>query len=89
MQSILGRRRSPREAPSTQYIAQSLSIAVTECARDQTECRHEPETFGACIVPPDPYTAWLDRRESDRERREQGSVRWVVRPRAVAGPAAR
>ena len=87
MQSILGRRRSLREAPSIQHIAQSLSIAVTECAPHQTECRHEPETFGACIVPPDPYTAWLERRESDRER--QGSVRWVVRPRAVAGPTAR
>jgi hypothetical protein len=88
MQSLRGRRRSARHAAPTQYITRSLSIAVVDEGPEQAECRYEPETFGA-VVPTDPYTAWLAQREAEREREAQGSVRWVVRPRAVAGSAAR
>ncbi|HEV7585295.1 MAG TPA: hypothetical protein VGO14_05900 [Solirubrobacteraceae bacterium] len=53
---------------------------------DQGEGRHEPETFGAS-VPDDPYKAWLAERESEHERQQEASVRWVVRPPTVAAPA--
>jgi hypothetical protein len=52
--------------------------------QNRSESRYEPETFGTCIVPADPYSEWLERREADRER-DNPPVRCVVRPRATAG----
>jgi hypothetical protein len=57
---------------------------LTPSGQKVGESRHEPQTFGAA-VPSDPYAAWVARREAEQER--QGTdVRWVVRPRTLAGP---
>ncbi|HEX4187514.1 MAG TPA: hypothetical protein VHY83_06435 [Solirubrobacteraceae bacterium] len=56
---------------------------LTPSGQKVGESRHEPQTFGAA-VPSDPYAAWVARREAEQER--QGTdVRWVVRPRTLAG----
>jgi hypothetical protein len=84
MQSLLARRRTLRHGSPTQYLPRSIAVSTRD-APDPSESRYEPETFGACTVPVDPYTAWMQQREADRERADQ-PVRWVVRPRAVAAP---
>jgi len=37
----------------------------------------------------DPYTAWLEQREADREQTGQMRVRWIYRQRPAGGPAIR
>jgi hypothetical protein len=89
MQLLGARRHAPRHASTSQYIAHAPSVVLsTRDGLDQTESRYEPQSFGLCRVPADPYTAWLEQREADRELDDHPQVRWVVRPRAVAGPAA-
>jgi hypothetical protein len=85
MQSLLARRRTMRHASPTQIIPRGIAASAQD-GRDPSESRYEPDTFGACAVPVDPYAAWMQRREADRERAEP-QVRWVVRPRAAAGTA--
>jgi hypothetical protein len=93
MQPLRVRRHPLRHASSTHYISQPGSIAVsTHGGLDQSESRYEPETFGvatATAADADPYAAWLEQREADRQREDHPRVRWVVRPRAAAGPAIR
>lgn len=84
MQPLLARRRTLRRARSNQYVTQPQSMAISrENAWLQSESRYEPETFGACTVPTDAYTAWVQQREADRDRSD-APVRWVVRPRPAA-----
>jgi hypothetical protein len=85
MQSLLARRRTPRHHSPTQVVPRSVSVS-TQDGPDPTESRHEPETFGACMVPVDPYTAWMQQRETEQA---DPQVRWVVRPRAVPVTASR
>jgi hypothetical protein len=37
--------------------------------------RSEPQRLGARAVPADPYKAWLEQREAEREQ----PVRWILR----------
>jgi hypothetical protein len=88
MGPLRARRHALRHASSSEYIRQARSVAIfTSDERDQSESRHEPEAFGTRSVPADPYTAWLERRQADREREDP--VRWVMRPRSLAGTAIR
>jgi hypothetical protein len=52
---------------------------------EQTMTRHEPEAFTARTLPRDPYAAWLEQREADRQQGEDSQIRWVYRPRLVNG----
>ena len=45
---------------------------------DQFVSRHEPQTLTGRTIPRDPYAAWLERREAERERMEGSSVRWTL-----------
>jgi hypothetical protein len=45
--------------------------------------RHEPESFTERAFPRDPYAAWLEQREADRQQDEDTPIRWVYRPRIV------
>ena len=45
--------------------------------------RHEPYAFTERALPRDPYAAWLQQREEDRQRDENVRIRWVYRPRIV------
>jgi len=49
--------------------------------------RHEPQSLMERIVPKDPYAAWLEQREAERELERESSpqIRWVHRPRGEAG----
>jgi hypothetical protein len=60
--------------------------------QDETDgmaSRYEPQSFTPRVCPPDPYTAWLEQREGDREREGFAPVRWIHRPRDIGGPAIR
>jgi hypothetical protein len=90
MQLLRARRGAPRYASSTRSVARPRSIAPSpQNGLGQNESRYEPQTFGARTVPTDRYTAWLEQREADREREDPQLVRWVIRPRALAGQATR
>jgi hypothetical protein len=86
MQLLGAHRREPRHASSTDYLAMSPSVTLSiEDRRDPSESRQE--TLGTYSVPADAYSAWLEQREAARER--ETPVRWVVRPRALAGAGVR
>lgn len=55
----------------------------------ETAGRHEPQSLIEGIVPKDPYAAWLEQREAERELERESSpqIRWVHRPRGEAGTA--
>jgi hypothetical protein len=61
---------------------------ATQNGLDWGESRYEPETFGKSAVPADPYAAWVQQREAEREREhhDDSQVRWVYRPRTAADP---
>jgi hypothetical protein len=48
---------------------------------EPTLTRHEPFVFTERAFPRDPYAAWLEQREADRQREEDSQIRWVYRPR--------
>jgi hypothetical protein len=48
---------------------------------EPTMSRHEPQAFTARALPRDPYAAWLEQREAERQRDEGSAIRWVYRPR--------
>jgi hypothetical protein len=50
---------------------------------EPTMTRHEPQAFTERAFPRDPYAAWLEQREADRQRDEDAAIRWVYRPRIV------
>jgi hypothetical protein len=49
--------------------------------------RHEPQILIERIVPTDPYAAWLEQREAERELEQRPRVRWVHRQRGADGRA--
>jgi hypothetical protein len=49
--------------------------------------RHEPQILVERIVPKDPYAAWLEQREAEREFGDRPRVRWVHRQRGPDGRA--
>jgi hypothetical protein len=46
-------------------------------ANDEAACRYEPQFLSARPVPADPYAAWLQQREAEREIEIRSQVRWV------------
>jgi hypothetical protein len=76
--------RAPRQS-SADYLTHSRGIAA---GSEDSLCRHEPQTLTGRTAPADPYAAWLQQREADREREQQEPVRWVFRQRIAGGPAA-
>ena len=70
MRLLQAHKRSLRNVASTYDIAhpQSIELTAQDC-RDRTVSRHDAaQMFTARTAPADPYTAWLKRREADRER---------------------
>jgi len=47
--------------------------------------RHEPQILVERIVPKDPYAAWLEQRDTEREREDRPEIRWVTRQRGPDG----
>lgn len=64
----------------------SFSIAAGVDASEMAG-RHEPQVLIERIVPKDPYAAWLEQREAQREFEERPRVRWVHRQRGGDGRA--
>jgi hypothetical protein len=64
-------RHPLRHVASTHHLArpQSIELSVQD-VRDRTASRHAAQMLTSRTVPTDPYTAWLERREADREREE-------------------
>jgi hypothetical protein len=56
-----------------------LEIAARACAQE-IETRYEPQRLATAPSGADPYSAWLARRELERERDSSRQVRWVYRP---------
>jgi hypothetical protein len=56
---------------------------------DEVTSRYEPQAFTPRACPLDPYTAWLEQREAEREREGLPPVRWIYRVRQVGTPAIR
>jgi hypothetical protein len=90
----MGPLRAPRHSLRNPFSIHDIahSRSVEPSAQDepqQVADRHEPQTFTARALCADPYTAWLEQREADREREGNMRVRWIYRQRAVGGPAIR
>lgn len=62
-------KHSLQDVASTCHIVDSQSIALSTNDRPhQTASRHDVQMIAARNVSADPYTAWLEQREADRER---------------------
>lgn len=62
--------RHPRQRISSHHRnadPQSIELSAQDC-RNQTATRHDAQMFGARTQPADPYKAWLQQREAERER---------------------
>ncbi|MGO9488795.1 MAG: hypothetical protein ACLQBB_07185 [Solirubrobacteraceae bacterium] len=78
------RRHSRRREPSGSVSDHPRSFWLAGQDDGETESRHEPQSLRVGPAPVDPYAAWLEQREAERERVEQPGVRWVHRPRVTA-----
>ncbi len=69
MRPLRALRHSLPHASSTHHLAhpQSIELAVPP-GPSQTASRHETHMLTARRVSADPYKAWLEQREADRER---------------------
>lgn len=57
----------PPGQSSTRYVEDPWSVELSiRDAREQTASRHDAQMLTARAVPVDPYTAWLEQRESNR-----------------------
>jgi hypothetical protein len=61
--------RHPRQriSPNRGTDPQSIAVSAQDC-RNQTATRHDAQMFAARSVAADPYKAWLEQREAERER---------------------
>jgi len=78
------------DCSSTGLVEGPRRLRFTRPAQDlEPAGRHEPQSLIERIVPKDPYAAWLEQREAEREleRESNPQIRWVHRPRAAAGTA--
>jgi hypothetical protein len=90
MRPLRAPRHSLGDPFSTQPIPHQRSIqASAQDGPQQVADRHEPQMFTARTPRADPYTAWLEQREADREQDEHMRVRWIYRQRPVGGPGIR
>ncbi len=68
MRPLLAPRRSLQHVSPTCHADPQSIEPTTQEGRAQTASRHDPQMFTARAVPADPYAAWLEQREADRER---------------------
>lgn len=59
----------------------AATLTLIQGGLDDTMTRYEG--LGESARPADPYAAWLQERDAERERGAGESTRWVYRPRAV------
>jgi hypothetical protein len=71
MRLLQAPRHSRQRVSPAHYIAHPRSSEpCTQDWADLTPSRHDAQMLTARTVPADPYTAWLEQREADREREE-------------------
>jgi hypothetical protein len=69
MRPLRALRHSLQHASSTHHLAHPQSIErAAQHDSSQTASRHEMDMLTARRVSADPYKAWLEQREADRER---------------------
>ena len=58
---------------------------ASPCESEEPAGRHEPQVLVERIIPKDPYAAWLEQRDAEREleRESRPQVRWVHRQRGA------
>jgi hypothetical protein len=76
----------PLQAQTDSWAADSFGFAGPGEA-ELPAGRHEPQILIERIVPKDPYAAWLEQREAQREFEDRPRVRWVHRQRRGDGRA--
>jgi hypothetical protein len=78
------RRRSAQQAPSLHLVCPA---SASFC--DQEASRHEPQTLAPRAVARDPYAAWAEQRDAERQREQGEPIRWIYRQRELAAQEAR
>jgi hypothetical protein len=69
MRLLQSLRHSLQQVSSTYHIAHPQSIELpAQDGLNQTASRHDTQMLTGRTVSADPYTAWLEQREADRER---------------------
>jgi hypothetical protein len=69
MRLLQATRNSLKHASSTSRIARSQSSELpARSGSDRIASRHDTQMFARRAVTADPYAAWLEQREADRER---------------------
>jgi hypothetical protein len=72
MRLLQAPKHSRQHISSTCDIARSQSNKLSaQGGRDRTTSRHDAQMLLARTVSTDPYAAWLEQREADREREER------------------
>jgi hypothetical protein len=72
MRAFQALRHPLRHVSSTGHGSPAHSIpAPAQDAPSLTASRHDAQVFTRRIVPADPYAAWLQQREAEREREER------------------
>jgi len=77
-----GSPKQPEQTPSPASVE-----PITYRGARQLADRHEPVALTERAKPVDPYAAWLEQREAEREQLERPQIRWVHRPRIIPRPA--
>jgi hypothetical protein len=72
-----------QDAPAPHAIATPLVLLGDH----DTISRHEPDSFAVRAIARDPYAAWVEQREAEREGHQ--AIRWVYRQREQELSAAR
>jgi hypothetical protein len=78
------RRRSAQQASFTHLVCPAITSLC-----DQEASRHEPQTLASRAVAPDPYTAWAEQRDAERQREQGQPIRWIYRQRELAAQETR
>jgi hypothetical protein len=90
MRLLQAPKHSHRRISPDHCMTFSQAIALSaQAGLDDTATRHEPQALTMRTVPADPYTAWLEQREAERELEERRTVRWTRRPQGAGAPAVR
>jgi hypothetical protein len=71
MRLLQAHRHSAQHVASTHHVAHPQSEPSAQSGPDRAATRHGAQLITASTVPADPYAAWLEQREAEREREER------------------